>query len=81
MFMKTSKSRLTGSRKKWRAVCPGVDWRDDMNNHCRRLDTLAELLEACGQPLEPAAAEGIGYSVRQEVEAMKVLLNQLEPPR
>jgi hypothetical protein len=58
-----------------------VEWRDAMHGHCQRLDTLAELLEACGHSLEAEAAVGIGGSVRHEVDAMKVLLEQLEPPR
>ena len=75
-------SNLTASRKnRRRPALPDMDWRDEMNDHCRRLDTLAELLEACGQPLEPEAAEGIGYSVRQEVEAVKTLLAELEGRR
>jgi hypothetical protein len=52
-----------------------------MNNRCWRLDTLAELLAACGQPLEPAVAEGVSYLVSQEVEAMKALLAQRDAAR
>ena len=72
MKQKTSKGTVTQA---------GVNWRDAMHGHCRRLDTLAELLEACGQTLEAEAAVGVGGSVRHEVDAMKVLLEQLEPPR
>jgi len=80
---KTSKTGLTGSRKKAQRelVADDVDWRDAMHEHCRRLNTLVELLEACGHPLEPEAVESIGGSVRQELEGMKALLAQREGGR
>jgi formate dehydrogenase maturation protein FdhE len=77
---KSSTSRLTASRKKRfrrRATWPGVDWMDAAVNHCWRLDTLAELLQACGQPMEPAVLEGVGHLVSREVESLQTLLDEL----
>ena len=84
---KPSSSRLTASKKnrprppRRAAACPDSDRLDSLHNHCWQLGTLAELLEACGQPLEPATVEGIGQAIRRDVEAMKALLNQLEATR
>lgn len=75
---KPSSSRLTPSRKKRRrAARPDTDWRDAMETRCWRLDMMAELLAACGQPLEPAVLECVGHWFSQETEAMRSLLNQL----
>jgi hypothetical protein len=60
---------------------PDLEWLDALNNHCWHLGTLAELLEACGQPLEPATVEGIGQTINRDVAAMKVLVKQLEATR
>jgi hypothetical protein len=74
--MKKAKPR---GKRAWRPV--SVDWRDAMNNHCWRLSTLAGLLEACGRPLAPKLAEGIGCSVSHELDAIRALLDQLEEAR
>ena len=71
-------SRLTPSRKRRRAARPDVDWLDAAGDHCFRLDTLAELLAACGQPVEPEVLEGVGHLVRREVKALQTLLHQFE---
>jgi hypothetical protein len=54
-----------------------VDWRDAVDKHCWRLDTLAALLTACDRPLAPMVAEGVGYSVSQEVAAVRTWLDKL----
>ncbi len=81
---KTLSSRLTASRKNHacrQATRPGVDWVDAMHDHCFRLDMMAELLAACGQPLEPEVTEQIGLWVGQEVRALIALLDELEGTR
>ena len=81
---KQSTSRLTASRKnrvRRRATRPGVDWRDAMHDHCFRLDMMAELLAACGQPLEPEVMEQIGLWVGQEARALMALVDELEETR
>jgi hypothetical protein len=76
---KHSSSRLTPSRKnRRRPVLPDADWLDAMHDHCFHLDMLAELLIACGQPLEARVLEQIGIWSGQEVTALKTLLDQLE---
>jgi hypothetical protein len=71
-------SRLTPPQKSRRRARPDVDWRDAMDDHCFRLDMMAGLLEACGQPLEPRLLEQIGIWVGQEVAALQTLLDKLE---
>jgi hypothetical protein len=72
---KQSTSRLTRSRKtRRRAARPNLDRLDALNQHCWQLGTLAELLQACGQPLEPATMEGIGHAIHRDVAAMQALL-------
>ena len=80
---KTSSSRLTPSRKKRsrKPARPGVDWQDAMHDHCFRLDMMAELLAACGQPLEPEVMEQIGLWVGQEARALMALVDELEGAR
>jgi len=48
-----------------------------MDNHCFQLDMMAELLQACGEPLEPVVMERLGHWISQEVEAVQVLLDEL----
>ena len=71
-------SRLTPPRKRRRPTLPDTDWLDAMDDHCFRLDMMAELLQACGQPLEPEVMEQIGIWVGQEVAALQTLLNRLQ---
>jgi len=80
---KQSTSRLTASRKKRsrRRARPGVDWIDAADDHCWQLGTLAKLLEACGQPMDPEVLEGVGHLVSQEVRALKALVDELEAAR
>ena len=78
------KTDLTPSRKnsvRRQATRPGVDWVDAMHDHCFRLDMMAELLAACGQPLEPEVTEQIGLWVGHEVRALIALLDELEGAR
>lgn len=70
-------SRLTPSQKRRRATRPGADWMDAADDHCFRLDMMAELLQACGQPLEPDVMERVGVWVSQEVKALQTLLAEL----
>ena len=79
MQMNLTPSPKTRSRR--RAAHPGVDWVDAMHDHCFRLDMMAELLAACGQPLEPEVTEQIGLWVGQEVRALIALLDELEGTR
>jgi hypothetical protein len=74
---KLQKSRLTASRKKRlrRAVRPNVERLDAMHDHCYRLDMMAELLQACGSPLEPGVMERVGIWISQEVQTLKGLLD------
>ncbi|MGA2434276.1 MAG: hypothetical protein ABSG25_03230 [Bryobacteraceae bacterium] len=69
-------SRLTPSRKRRRAARLDTDWRDAADDRCFRLDMMAELLQACGEPLEPVVLERIGLWVSQEVEALHALLDE-----
>jgi hypothetical protein len=73
-------SNLTASRKNRvcrRAARPDpVDWRDAMDDRCLRLDMMAELFQACGQPLEPEAVARAGYWMSQELRALKALLDE-----
>lgn len=80
---KTLSSHLTASRKKRarRATRPDVDWRDAMHDHCFRLDMMAEVLAACGRPLEPEVTEQIGLWVGQEARALMALVDELEGTR
>lgn len=81
---KHSSSHLTPppkTRVRRQATRPGVDWVDAMHDHCFRLDMMAELLAACGQPLEPEVTEQIGLWVGQEVCALIALLDELEGTR
>jgi hypothetical protein len=55
-----------------------VGWLDAMDDHCFRLDMMAGLLQACGQPLEPSLLEQVGVWVGQEVAALQTLLHQFE---
>jgi hypothetical protein len=56
-----------------------VDWRDAMDAHCHHLNTLAELLKACGGELvEPEVVSAAGYWMSKEVRALKALLDELE---
>jgi hypothetical protein len=76
---KTFKTGLTGSRKTRRR--PGVDlldWQDEMTGHCRRLETLAEVLNVACPALEPPVIAGIGDLVGQEIKAIRGLLEKLE---
>ena len=54
---KLFKSGLTASRKKRvrrrRTARPDVDQWDAMDDHCFRLQMMAELLRACGEPAGP----------------------------
>ena len=50
---------------------------DAADDHCFRLDMMAELLAACGQPLEPDVMERVGGWVSQEVKALQTLLAEL----
>ena len=52
-----------------------------MHDHCFRLDMMAELLAACGQPLEPEVMEQIGLWVGQEARALMALVDELEETR
>jgi hypothetical protein len=75
---------LTPSRKKRsrrRAARLDTDWRDAMDDHCRRLDWLAELLQACGEPLEPQIIARTGYWMSRELRALQALLDELETAR
>jgi hypothetical protein len=45
-----------------------------MDDRCHRLDLLAELLLACGEPLEPGVVARTGYLLSGEVAALKTLL-------
>jgi len=76
---KHSTSRLTPSRRtRRRPALPSVGWLDAMDDHCFRLDMMAGLLQACGQPLEPSLLEQVGVWVGQEVAALQTLLHQFE---
>jgi len=80
--MKTSKTRLTGSRKtRRRPEVDLLDWQDEMIGHCRRLETLAEVLNVACPALEPPVIAGIGDLVGQEIRAVRMLLKQLEGMR
>jgi hypothetical protein len=71
---------LTPSRKnrsRRQPVLPNADWLDAMDDHCFHLDMLAELLTACGQPLEARVLEHIGIWAGQEVAALQTLLDEL----
>jgi hypothetical protein len=48
---------------------------DAMHDHCYRLDMMAELLQACGSPLEPGVMERVGIWISQEVQTLKGLLD------
>jgi hypothetical protein len=78
---KSSTSRLTASRKKRvrrrRPFRLDVDILDGLLDHCLRLDMMAELLMACGQPLEPEVMQRLGYWASQELEAFRELLTKL----
>jgi hypothetical protein len=50
---------------------------DAADDHCFRLDMMAELLQACGQPLEPDVMERLGHWISQEVKALQALLAEL----
>jgi len=79
---KTSKTGLTGSGESRRQ--PPLDWlawQDEMNGHCRRLGTLAEVLGVAGPALEPPVIQGIGDLLDREIRAVKVLLEKLEAAR
>ena len=70
-------SRLTPSRKRRRPARPATGWRDAVDGHCHRLDWLAELLQACGEPLEPRLVASTGYWLSGELRALKALLDNL----
>ena len=73
---KSSSSRLTASRKRRRKTSLDVVWQVAVEIRCWRLDMMAALLTACGQPLEPAVLEGVGDWVRREVAAVRALLDE-----
>ena len=79
---KHSSSRLTPSRKKRRQPARlDTDWLDAVNNHRFHLEALAELLAACGQPLNPKVLANAGCWMSQELRALKALLDKLEAAR
>jgi hypothetical protein len=47
-----------------------------MHDHCYRLDMMAQLLQACGQPLEPELVERIGVWLSQELQALRTMLDE-----
>jgi hypothetical protein len=76
---KPFKSGLTASRKKRvrrrrRTARPDVDQWDAMDDHCFRLQMMAELLRACGEPLAPEVVRRIGQWVGEEAEQLQALL-------
>jgi hypothetical protein len=58
-----------------------LGWQDEMSGHCRRLDTLAEVLNVAGPALEPPVIEGIGDLLGREIKAVKGLLEKLKEVR
>jgi hypothetical protein len=78
---KTSKTNLTGSGKSRQPSLDWLAWQDEMSGHCRRLDTLAEVLGVAGPALEPPVIQGIGDLLGREIRAVKVLLEKLEAAR
>ena len=76
---KQSTSRLTPSRKnrsRYQPALPDAGWLDAMEEHCFRLDMLAELLLACGEPLADEVVKHIGLWLNQEVRALQMLRDQ-----
>ena len=77
-------SHLTPSRK--RRVRPSskarrrpvkFDWLDTLDavhERCRAITTLAGLLEACGEPLEPELTARTGLLVGREAKQIQTLL-------
>ena len=50
-----------------------------MHGHCRRLNTLAEVLGVAGPALEPPVIEGIGDLLGREIRAIEALLEKVWP--
>ena len=48
-----------------------------MNDRCATLNMVADLLEYCGQPMEPEALGRIGYWLNRELAAVQALLEEL----
>ena len=85
---KTSESRLTGSRRK--RVRPAraprrpqskrkadwVDALDAIDERCRRIETLAGLLNACGEPevMDARLAARAGSFIEDDLRQVKELL-------
>jgi len=65
------------TRARRRAPRPDVDWLDRLDaldNHCWHLDTLTELLQACGGALSREVVASAGYLLNREVKAVRALL-------
>jgi hypothetical protein len=80
IIAKTSKTRLTGSRKtraRRRATRPGLEWLDALEEHCVRLDMMSELLLTCGEPLADEVVRRVGLWMNQEVRALQALREEL----
>jgi hypothetical protein len=54
-----------------------LNWQDEMNGHCQRLEALAEVLDVASPVLEPPVIAGVGQLAGREIRAMKALLEKL----
>jgi hypothetical protein len=72
------KTRRPSPRSAAAADRLGVNWRDAPDDHCLDLNLMAELLAACGQPLEPEAIVRLGVWLGEHTRALRTLLHQLE---
>jgi hypothetical protein len=75
---KTSSSRLTASRQKARSEADHwLDRQDAMLNHCRTLDTLAELLANTGRNdvVKLEVVNKTGSLMVEEVACLKKLVS------
>ena len=72
---KQSTSHLTVSRKtRCRAARPDVAWWDILDDHCHNLATLAGLLAASDETLDPDLASSTGYLLDREIRQMQAAL-------
>lgn len=58
-----------------------MDWQDAVSGHCRNLETLAGLLAASDETLEPGLVANAGYLLGGEIRQVRALLAELGEAR
>ena len=75
MFMKPSKTNLTGSRQSRRGW---LEVRDELNGRLRLIELLADLMGACrADQLPPGAVEIAGATIAGEAQAIRAVLRRV----